>query len=71
MADNVTETGKKVLIGTHVEPEIASRFENMAKAMHMDKAKLLRLLIDRAFEEAEHVQKIAAKVSKHIHQVAK
>jgi hypothetical protein len=71
MADNVTDTGKKILLGAHVDPEKAAEFSALAKSMHMDNAKLIRLMIDEKLDEARHVKKIADKVEKKIRQVAR
>lgn len=71
MADNTTDTGRKVLIGAHVERETAAEFSNLAQSMHMDNAKLIRLLIDQKLEEARHVKGIASRVRKQIKEVSK
>ena len=70
MADNTTDTGKKVLIGAHVERDVAAEFSSLAQSMHMDNAKLIRLLIDQKLEESRHVKGIASRVRKQINQVA-
>lgn len=71
MDNELTDTGKKILLGTHVDPEVHAAFTTLAKAMHMDNAKLLRMIIEEKLDEAEHVRKIADKVEKKIKAVAK
>ena len=68
MADTDKDRG---WLSALVDKEVKDEFAALAKSMHMDASKLLRLIVDEKLEEARHVKKIANRVEKKIRQVAR